>query len=395
MKNMFSFIIPTEKIELDQTFNDVIVFGAGRIGKSVIYMLKLKNIIIKTCFDNNYEVAGKNIGEGISCEVPILIDRDIPILLAVENEAAKREIRSQCEALGYLNIYDIDVKQLNQCIDNLPDEDYIKLQFWLYMGQSLNLENPKTFNEKLQWLKLNDRNPIYTQLVDKCAVKKYVGNLIGEEYIIPTIGVWDSFEEIDFDKLPNQFVLKCTHDSASTIVCKDKNTFDRKKAEEKITRCLQRNYYYWGREWPYKNVPPRILAEKYMVDESGTELKDYKIYNFNGIPKMIQVDFDRFIAHKKNVYDIKWNFLDVQIGYPMDKNKQIEMPVCLEQMLDFARKLSKDIPFLRTDFYVIHGEFYFGELTFYPGNGMLKMQPIEWDDVLGGWLDLELCGKLR
>ena len=394
---MVSFIIPIEKIELNQTFDEVIVFGAGKIGKSVIYMLRLENIIIKTCFDNNYEVSGGNIWEDISCEAPILIDREIPVLLAVQNEAVKKEMRSQCEALGYLNIYDIDVKLLNQCIEKLPDEDYLKIQFWLRMGKPLNLENPKTYNEKLQWLKLNDRNPLYTQLVDKYAVKKYVGNLIGEEYILPTIGVWDSFSEIDFDKLPNQFVLKCTHDSGSTIVCQDKTTFDRKDAEEKITRCLQQNWYYLGREWPYKNVPPRILAEKYIVDESGTELKDYKFFCFNGIAKALFIASDRLdesVDTKFDFYDMEFRHLPFTNGHP-NSNKNMKKPLNFEMMRKLAEKLSSNIPHVRVDFYNINGVIYFGEITFFHWSGWIPFKPYEWDETFGQWLDLDWCRKSR
>lgn len=391
---MFSFIIPAKNND-NQMFNEVIVFGAGQIGKSVIYMLRLKNIIVQTCFDNNHEVSGKSIWEDISCETPRLIDRYIPILLAVDNEAAKREMRSQCETLGYMKIYDINVIQLLQCINQLPDEDFIKLQFWLRCGQPLNLENPKTFNEKLQWLKLNDRNPLYTQLVDKYAVKKYVGDLIGEEYIIPTIGVWDSFAEIDFDKLPDQFVLKCTHDSGSTVVCKDKNTFNRKRAEEDITRCLQRNFYYCGREWPYKNVPPRILAEKYMVDESGTELKDYKFFCFNGIAKALFIASDRLdenVDTKFDFYDMDFIHLPFTHGHP-NSNKNIEKPLNFDMMRELAEKLSSDIPHVRIDFYNIMGRVYFGEMTFFHHCGWVPFEPYKWDETFGEWLNLESIEK--
>lgn len=269
----------------------------------------------------------------------------------------------------------------------IDDEKYLKLLYKDKFGKALNLEKPITFNEKLQWLKINDRKDIYTTMVDKYEVKKYVANIIGEEYIIPTLGIYNSFDEIDFNELPNKFVLKCTHDSGSTIICKNKSEFDIKKAEEKINRALKQNYYYGGREWPYKNVKPRIIIEQYMVDESGVELKDYKIFNFNGISKIIQVDFGRFKEHKRNFYDINWNYIkELSIQYPTDQNTIIKKPENLEKMIELAQKLSQDIPHLRTDFYSINGKIYFGELTFYHGSGFEKIIPEEWNRKLGDML---------
>ena len=175
----------------------------------------------------------------------------------------------------------------------LPDETILKIKFKDRIGKELNLKKPKTFNEKLQWLKLYDRNPAYTKLVDKYEVRKHIAKTIGQEYLIPLLGVWDTFEDINFSKLPNQFVLKCTHDSGGLIICTDKNRLDIDAARKKINKCLKRNYYYPGREWPYKNVKPRIICEKYMVDESGTELKDYKFMCFNGEVKCIFVCLNR------------------------------------------------------------------------------------------------------
>ena len=273
----------------------------------------------------------------------------------------------------------------------LPDKIYLKLLFKERTNNKLNLKKPLSFNEKLQWLKLNNRKDIYTKMVDKYEVKKYVSKIIGEEYIIPTLGIYDSFDEINFNKLPNQFVIKCTHDSGSTIICKDKSEFNIEKAKKKINKALKQNYYYGSREWPYKNVKPRIIIEQYMVDESGIELKDYKIFNFNGISRLIQVDFGRFKEHKRNFYDINWNYIkELSIQYPTDQNTIIKKPENLEKMIELAQKLSQDIPHLRTDFYSINGKIYFGELTFYHGSGFEKFEPEDWNYKLGKWIDLKI-----
>jgi hypothetical protein len=270
----------------------------------------------------------------------------------------------------------------------MPDEIYLKLLYKHKTGKKLNLKNPHTFNEKLQWLKLHDRNPLYTTMVDKYEAKKYVANIIGDEYIIPTLGIWDNFDDIDFDKLPKQFVLKCTHDSGGLVICKDKSKLDVDAARKKINRCLKKNYYYHSREWPYKNVKPRIIAEKYMTDESGTELKDYKVFNFNGQPKFIQVDYGRFVEHKRNLYNTDWQYIDAAIKYPSDKTVSIKKPDSLDEMLEFSRRLSQGLPFLRTDFYSIEDKIYFGELTFYHGSGMEQFRPEQFGVDVGLWLKL-------
>ncbi len=278
--------------------------------------------------------------------------------------------------------------RLSWITKRIPDEKYLKIVYKSILKTELNLNNPETFNEKLQWLKLNDRNPQYINMVDKYEVKKYVANSIGEEYIIPTIGVWERFEDIDFNQLPNQFVLKCTHDSGGLSICKDKKEFSIKEAKKKLSKSLKRNFYYFGREWPYKNVKPRIIAEKYMVDESGIELKDYKIFCFNGKAKFILVDFGRFSNHYRNIYDLDWNLLDLQIKFPSDNNNKIPKPKKLDEMINIAEKLSKDIPHLRVDLYSINEKIYFGELTFYHGSGFTNFLPEEWNNIVGDLLEL-------
>lgn len=263
------------------------------------------------------------------------------------------------------------------------DEKFIKMKWKLCMNYPLNLDNPKTFNEKLQWIKLYDRKPIYTAMVDKYEAKKYVANIIGEEHIIPTIAVYDKVEDIDFDKLPNQFVLKWTHDSGGLVICKDKSKLNVDEARKKLKKGERSHYFWRTREWPYKNVRPRIIAEQYMEDESGYELKDYKIFCFDGEPLVIQLDFDRFKEHKKNLYSPEWELLPFSFNYPSHPEIKFERPQKLDEMLKLARKLSKSIPFLRVDLYWTGERIYFGELTFFPAGGMGKFKPEEWDYKMG------------
>lgn len=270
------------------------------------------------------------------------------------------------------------------------DEKFLKARFKLQMGKELNLDSPQTFSEKLQWLKLNNRKPEYTQMVDKVGAKEYVANIIGEEYIIPTIGVWDRVEDIDFDKLPNQFVLKCTHDSGGIVICSDKSKLDIAAAKAKLKRGLKRKFYFQNREWPYKNVKPRIIGEQYMVDESGYELKDYKWLCFNGEPKALYIATDRGVEGEEtkfDFFDAEFNHLPFTNGHP-NANREIAKPKSFEKMKELAAKLSAGQPHLRVDFYDIDGKIYFGELTFYHMSGTMPFEPEEWDYKFGEWIKL-------
>lgn len=284
------------------------------------------------------------------------------------------------------------IKKIKYFFRFIPDDIYIKIYYFCKLKKRCNLSHPTTFNEKLQWLKLHDREPIYTKMVDKCEAKEYVKEIVGSSYIIPTLGVWDCFDDIDFDSLPNQFVLKCTHDSEGLIVVKDKAKLDIEYARKLLSECLNVNFYYIGREWPYKNVKPRIIAEEYMVDESGEQLKDYKIHNFNGEPKIIQVDYDRFVNHKKNLYTTDWVYMNESINYDSDASVEITKPKHLDEMLELAKILSKGRPYLRTDFYSINDRIYFGELTFFPGSGFMTFNPPEFEKQMGEWIKLPIRG---
>lgn len=267
------------------------------------------------------------------------------------------------------------------------DELFIKLEYFSGMKKFPDLKSPKTYNEKLQWLKLNCKNDNYTHLVDKYEAKEYVKDIIGEKYIIPTLGIGDSFDDIDFEQLPNQFVLKTTHDSGGVVVCKDKSKLDMKKARKKLEKSLKNNFFYEHREYPYKNVKPRIIAEKFMVDESGTELKDYKFFCFDGEVKMLFVATDRPFDTRFDFFDTEFNHLPFKQGHPL-ATKEIKKPRGFEDMKRIAAILSKGMPHVRVDLYDINGHIYFGELTFFHFSGNVPFEPEEWDYKIGNWLKL-------
>jgi hypothetical protein len=273
-----------------------------------------------------------------------------------------------------------------------PDKLYLTLLFRCKMGYWIDWKNPKTFSEKLQWLKLYNRKPEYTTMVDKYAVKEYVAKIFGEEYIIPTLGVWDTPEEINWDELPNQFVLKTTHGGGSTgvVICRDKVNFDKKAAEEKMSRSLKSCIYQSYREWPYKNVKRRIIAEQYMEDRESEDLIDYKFYCFNGEPIYCQVIRDRRSKETIDFYDVDWNHMPFVGLNPIVKNgiTQVVKPYNLENMLSICRELASQIPFVRVDLYSIQSKVYMGEITFYPASGMGVFTPQEWNYKLGKFISL-------
>lgn len=288
-------------------------------------------------------------------------------------------------------IIDLIAKRNAVRLKFLPDSIFIRMMFYHFMRKWPNLKNPKTFNEKLQWLKINDHNPEYTKMVDKHEAKKYVANQIGEQYIIPTLGVWEKFDDIDFDGLPDRFVLKCTHDSGGVVIVKDKQIFDKVAAKAKIERSLKINYYYSGREWPYKNIKPQIIAEAYMEDTYDSDgLTDFKVYCFSGQPRAIHVISNRYehggMTH--DYFDLDWVNMGIKRGEYLNSLKKIQKPEQLNEMLELARKLSKNITFLRVDFYVINQKVYFGELTFFPASGFRKFVPESFDVVFGDWITL-------
>lgn len=286
-------------------------------------------------------------------------------------------------------LYQIRKKIIHLCAPYLSDKLYLKLLFRHNVGYKLNLDNPKTYNEKLQWLKLNDIHPEYTRMVDKVEAKEYVASIIGEKYIIPTLGVYNHVDDIDFDKLPQQFVLKCTHDSGGIIVCKDKSQLNIEQAKSKLKKGWRQNYFKYNREYPYCDVKPRIIAEVYMEDESGYELKDYKFFCFNGEPLFFKIDFDRQKNHRANYYDLEMNIQEFgEKNFPPNPSIKFLKPANFDKMISIARQLALNIPFVRIDLYNVNGNIYFGEITFFPASGMGKFTPEEWDYKLGEMIKL-------
>lgn len=298
------------------------------------------------------------------------------------------------KALRYLTDWNYrKLIQINQGkYDHLSDEDFIKLKFKVITNRELNLKNPITFNEKLQWLKLHDHKDIYTTMVDKYEAKKYVASIIGEKYIIPTLGIYNSFNEINFNELPNQFVIKCTHDSGGLVICRDKTKLDIAAAKEKINNCLQKNYYLTSREWPYKNVKPRIIIEKYMEDKKNESMRDYKFFCFNGKPEIMYLSEGLENHHTAGI-----SFFDMDFKPTDCKRKDYRLltyaptkPKNWEKMIELSAALSKEIPHIRVDWYEINGCLFFGELTFFTCGGIIPFEDEKWNKKLGDLIDLSL-----
>ena len=268
----------------------------------------------------------------------------------------------------------------------MGDRAFLRLQYFLKRGKILRLNPPKTYGEKLQWLKLHDRNPEYCTMVDKIAARDFVAARVGEKYLIPEIARYDRVEDINWEKLPNRFVMKCAHGSSANILCRDKDLLDIEDAKQKLNGWMQRNWFWVSREWPYKDIPARILVETFLPSEEDVP-RDYKILCFDGEPKYIIVDFDRFTNHTRNYYDTDWNRLDMTNRHP-NYLEPVERPHELDEMLDVARKLSQGVRHLRVDLYAVSGKVYFGELTFYHGYGMEEYSPESFEYEMGSLIRL-------
>lgn len=270
----------------------------------------------------------------------------------------------------------------------MPDEEFLKRIYRARMGKELRLDPPVDFNEKLQWLKLHDHDPAYHRMADKAEVKSYVAERIGEEYIIPTLGVYDSVGEIDYEALPDSFVLKCTHDSGGIVICRGKADFDVKSAEKTLGRFLKRDYYSHWREWPYKGLPHRIIAEEYLDADGG--LTDYKIHCFNGEPRLVLVCRDRFskTGMTEDFFTEEWEHIPVRRPEHPNSSAPIDRPAQLDELLRLSKELAKGIPFVRVDFYIVGERILFSEITFFPAAGLTPFEPEEWDRTFGDWLKL-------
>lgn len=275
----------------------------------------------------------------------------------------------------------------------LSDVTYLKWEYYLRTGKHLDLDHPKTFNEKIQWLKLHNTSEECTRSVDKYEVRQLIAEKIGGEYLIPKLGCWESFEDIDFDKLPNQFVLKCTHDSGSVVICRDKSSFNKRAAMAKLETAMKHNFFWRGREYPYKNVKPRIICERLMKDNKSDDLVDYKFFCFDGQPKVLFYASERFTSKDKVA---KFDFYDMDLNHMPIKSKGHEnsailpavSPKIFTKMKELCCVLSAGYPHVRVDFYVINDKIYFGEITFHHDGGFVQLEPEEWNTTFGNWIKL-------
>lgn len=283
-------------------------------------------------------------------------------------------------------------KMISKGIFNfLSDKTFFKLAFWARLNQKLDLDNPTSLNEKIQWLKLHDRKELYAKIVDKYAVREFIKEMLGEEYLVPLVGgPWNSFDEIDFNLLPNSFVLKTTHDSGGVVVVPDKSKMDKVESKKKIMKLMKNNYFYPNREWPYKNITPQIIAEEYLVDSSGSELKDYKIICFNGKPENVMVCTGRILNQVKfYFFDWNWKFLPLNYGDELlPSDFSIPRPKKLDEMKSIATKLSEGYDLIRIDLYEANNQIYFGEMTLYPDSGFDQDITKETDLMFGKKLHL-------
>lgn len=279
--------------------------------------------------------------------------------------------------------------------DWVPDELHLKAMYRATMGKRLNLEDPVTFNEKLQWLKIHDRNPLYTTLVDKYRVKQWVADRIGEEHVTPTYAMWEHVEDIDISGLPERFVLKTNHDCGGVVICRNRAAFDLGAAKEKMAEHLKTNYFWRTREWPYKDVAPCIFAEEYLDSGESGDLHDFKILCFDGEPKFIELHKGRFSQHSQDWYDVNWNKLDIPQPGLLQSSEPDEPPVCLDKMVNLSRVLASGIPHVRVDWYVTDGRLLFGEMTLYDGAGFDGFERPGDDLMLGSMIDLNKAYDMR
>lgn len=383
-------VLALENEMLDKA-EKIAIYGAGYVGKSCF--LRLSGKYKFDCFavskmdekQTEYlDVPIKEIGELNPSDTTIVIGvgdaiQDEIVSLLVRKKFAKIVFPyfEPLEHEYYVNAPNLDIK--NELI----------LWYQLHVGKKLDLENPKTFNEKIQWLKLYDCKPIKSVLADKILVRDYIKEKIGENFLVPMIGVWDSFDEINFAVLPDQFVLKCNHASGTNLIVYDKPALNKEEVKRKFDKWMKIKYEYRsGFEMHYANITPHILAEKMLIAEDGEDLKDYKVFVFNGKARLIQVDIDRQHLHRRNLYTTEWEYLPYSILYPTAPEVKIDRPGCLKEILSLSEKLGKDFIHVRVDWYILKNQIYFGELTFTHGTGEEKFEPEEFNYEMGSWMKL-------
>lgn len=386
---------------------EVCLFGAGLVGQTQGYdFVNAAGFQIDFYCDNVIPSGARVNGIEVRDIWYLYKNKErIQVFLTVGRRYQK-EILEQLGEYGITNVIVVEDRLCAEVLDSVDkfgtdevkrqyhaiydDKEYLKRMFWRQMGYKLNLDNPKTFNEKLQWLKIYDRRPEYTIMSDKYAAKEYVAEKIGKEYVIPTLGVWDTVDEIDLGKLPNKFAIKCTHDSGSVIVVRDKKVLDWENAKRILAERLQENYYWVEREYGYKDVKPRILAEVYLEDGGERGAVDYKFYCFNGEPKFLYLSqgLEEHATAKIGFVNMDWTRMGMHRRDFEEFEDLPAKPRTFSEMVELAKILSKMFPFARADFYENNGKVYFGEMTFYPGGGFTVFSPAEWDKRLGDWISL-------
>ena len=295
-------------------------------------------------------------------------------------------------AIGYLLIHPAILLYKFYLFRLIPDKTFVKQQFKNALGYELDLNNPQTLNEKIQWLKLNDRNQLQTICADKYAVREYIRNKIGEQYLIPLILKTEKITDIFPENLPDYpFIIKTNHDSSGGIIVRDKSKIDWQNVRRKLAINLKNNYYYFNKEWQYKHIKPCIIVEKLLLDGSGSIPSDYKLHCFNGKLAFVQVDIDRQTDHRRSIYDPHWNLLDCQWLY--QKGGSVAKPISFNKMSSLAEEIARDFCYVRVDFYNLNGEIYFGELTFHPGSGIELFTPFDWDKKFGAQLNLSQVSR--
>lgn len=377
-----------------ERYETVIIYGIGMYGRRCYFDLRESDttiLIAVTKTDDNRQFHGEKIQQLDS----LLQYKEKALVIVSVSEKYRSEMEEYAKKLGFQNVYSPLIK-LDDC-DYIKEKQDIELKkeieewYEVYTGRVLDLNHPRTFNEKIQWLKLCDSTPVKGNLSDKYLVRDYVREKIGQKYLVPICGVWDSFDEIDFDQLPDKFVLKCTHGSGMNEIISSRDEIDYSVLRERFQDWMKMNYAYkCGFELHYKYITPRIIAESYLQTSDGSDLRDYKVHVFNGKAKIVQVDIDRMHVHRRNLYTTEWEYIPYSILYPTAPDVQIEKPDCLQEMIRVSETLAGNFVYVRVDFYIVGGHIYFGEMTFTHGSGVEKFTPEAFDMEMGSWMRLPL-----
>lgn len=379
--------------------NKIVIYGAGKVANNIYQLIrfadnfeqKFQGFVVTNMENNPREYNGYSV-------VPIadVIDKDVLVVIGV-GRANEKEVQLELKQHSFFNTITRDdfdgicnhwYYLFRQCS---PDkyEELLKKWYKEYTGLSLDIDTPRTFNEKIQWLKLHDSTREKTILSDKYLVREWVKEKIGDKYLVPLLGVWDSFDEICFRYLPDRFVLKCNHGSGWNYIVNDKNEIDYDDCQKKINNWMKLNYAYTSLELHYKDIKPRIIAEEMLIPEDGGDLKDYKLFVFGGKVELIQVDIDRFHYHRRNLYTTDWKYVHAEICYPTAPEVKVEKPDCLEEMITLAETLGRGFAHVRVDFYLVNNAIYFGEMTFTHGSGIERFEPKELALKMGDLISIE------